>query len=65
MPKENTHLLFAKKIAKIRGCKNFTKSDNNTDYLLLGAIIPDSFYYHKDPVLCKIAGDLNHGDIPD
>lgn len=60
MPKENTHISFAKKIysSNEESLKIISKY---TNYYYLGSILPDTFYYSKN-IKIKILSNILHGE---
>jgi len=56
MPKENTHLHFANRVAeKINDKKLLPIIKNNLNCFYLGSITPDAFYYGKDKSITDIS----------
>ncbi|MFA6106197.1 MAG: zinc dependent phospholipase C family protein [Patescibacteria group bacterium] len=63
MPKENTHLFFARKLAnkfKDQGIKKII--GDNPDYYYLGSVAPDIFFYGKNEKEWKISAALHGKD---
>ena len=60
MPKENTHLHFAKKIREIN--LDLQKIiDENINYFYLGSITPDAFYYSNKKEIKEISNFIHGG----
>lgn len=61
MPKENTHLFFAHKIARNLANQNLKEIiKRNLRFFYFGSVVPDTFYYGKGEKIRKISESL-HG----